>query len=80
MNYVRKKVKGSIMYKINYCKNWMKIPTRFKTNLDGAYVRTSNGEIYFFKNNEYLRYTKGKGMDSGCPKNIRTGWPGVLLW
>lgn len=33
-----------------------------------------NGKAYFFKGSKYIRYTPGKGVDTGYPKNIVGNW------
>lgn len=46
--------------------------------IDAAFLRQSNGKIYFFKGDQYVRWTPGGGgIDSGYPKSIGGNWPGL---
>ncbi len=49
----------------------------FSSDLDAALMH-DNGKVYFFKGNQYVRFTNvGEGVDSGYPRSIAGNWPGV---
>ncbi len=56
-------------------KNW---PSGWSNGIDAALVQkksiTSAQKLYFFKGSQYIRYTPGKGVDSGYPKPIAGNW------
>ena len=52
--------------------HWKKWPSGF-TDIDAALFYT-NGKAYFFKGNQYIRYTPGSGVNSGYPKPIAGNW------
>ncbi len=56
--------------------NWRGLPSQFTNSIDAAVYLPENEKIYFFKNNEYLRYTFGEGCDRNYPKPIRGNWKG----
>jgi len=53
--------------------NWSGLPTHFNDGIDAAFLRKSNGKIYFFKGSEFVRMT-GSSMDAGYPKPIKDSW------
>lgn len=54
--------------------NWHDLARRFPPPYDAAVVGTRNGKYYFFKGDEYVRYTGGVGVDAGYPKKVNRGW------
>jgi len=56
--------------------NWKELPDAFNQGIDAALWRDSNGEIYFFKGNQYARLTETT-MDSGYPRSISGNWQGL---
>ena len=59
---------------------WTRWPPNFEQGIDAALSRPSSNKEYFFKGNQYIRYTPNVGMDSGYPKPIAgagnwTRWP-----
>ena len=65
---------GDVGYAKNIKSNWTGWPSSFKKNLDAAFHRTDTGKLYFFRNEDYLRFTPGSGVDSGYPKKIKGNW------
>jgi hypothetical protein len=58
--------------------NWPGLPPSFQEGIDAALFRKSNGKIYLFKGDQYVRYTNvGSGIDDGYPKPIAGNWPGL---
>ncbi len=58
--------------------NWPGLPAAFESGIDAAFWRESNDAVYFFKGNQYVRFTKvSDGMDAGYPKPIAGNWPGL---
>jgi hypothetical protein len=58
--------------------NWPGLPSNFNNGIDAARMRESNGKIYFFKGNQYVRYSDvSSGVDPGYPKPIAGNWPGL---
>ena len=58
--------------------NWKGLPSTFTSGIDAALWRQSNGKIYLFKGNQYVRISKVEdGMDAGYPKPIAGNWPGM---
>ena len=57
---------------------WKGMPASFNSGIDAALWRMSNGKIYFFKGNQYVRFSDvDAGMDAGYPKPIASNWPGM---
>lgn len=56
--------------------NWNGLPSSFRNGIDAALFRTSNGKLYFFKGNQYVRLT-GTTVDAGYPKTISASWNGL---
>ncbi len=54
--------------------NWNGLPPSFEQGIDAAFLRESNGKIYMFKGDEYVRLTETE-MDPGYPKPIAGNWP-----
>lgn len=54
--------------------NWHGLPASFEQGIDAAFLRESNGKIYMFKGNQYVRLTETE-MDPGYPKPIAGNWP-----
>jgi len=60
--------------------NWKGLPASFQSGLDAALWRQSNGKIYFFKGDQYVRISRvSAGVDSGYPRPIAGNWPGLPL-
>jgi hypothetical protein len=58
--------------------NWKGLPASFQSGLDAAFLRESNGKIYFFKGSQYVRISRvSAGVDSGYPRPIAGNWPGL---
>jgi Hemopexin/Astacin (Peptidase family M12A) len=58
--------------------NWPGFPAGFAAGVSAAVLWT-NGKAYFFKGNQYIRYSlSGDKVDPGYPKAIAGNWPG--LW
>jgi hypothetical protein len=56
--------------------NWKGMPADFAQGIDAAFLRESNGKIYMFKGNKYVRLTETE-VDPGYPKTISQNWPGL---
>jgi len=52
---------------------WKNFPESFTDGINAALLY-NNDKIYMFKDDQYLRYTPGKGVDAGYPKNIADNW------
>lgn len=75
--YVR--LTGSTMdsgYPKSIAGNWSGLPANFQQGIDAALLRKSNGKIYLFKGNQYVRLTD-TAVDPGYPKPIAGNWPGL---
>ena len=58
--------------------NWPGLPDSFNQGIDAAIWRKSNGRIYFFKDNQYVRITDNPlRVDPGYPRPIAGNWPGL---
>ena len=58
--------------------NWPGWPSTFTQGIDAALWRNSNGRIYFFKGNQYVRITDiPLRVEPGYPKPIAGNWPGL---
>lgn len=58
--------------------NWPGLPATFKAGIDAALWRESNGKLYLFKGDQYVRFSKvSDGVDAGYPKAIAGNWPGM---
>ena len=54
---------------------WPGLPASFARGIDAALLRKSNGKIYFFKDDQYVRFTDvTQGVDDDYPKLISDGW------
>ena len=54
-----------------FLSEWKGMPARFQEGIDCALWRGDNKRIYFFKGDEYLRFSSvAHGMDNGFPKRI----------
>lgn len=56
--------------------NWNGLPSSFQQGIDAAFLRESNGKIYMFKGNQYVRLTDTT-VDNGYPQPIAGNWPGL---
>ncbi|MBL8398255.1 MAG: hypothetical protein JNL84_08955 [Candidatus Accumulibacter sp.] len=56
--------------------NWSGLPVSFQQGIDAAFLRESNGKIYMFKGDQYVRLTETT-VDPGYPKPIAGNWPGL---
>ena len=58
--------------------NWKGLTGVFASDLDAALL-WKNGKLFFFKDEQYMRFTLGKGVDDGYPKDIGgTNWNGLF--
>jgi hypothetical protein len=58
--------------------NWKDIPLSYWDGFDAALWRESNGKIYFFNGDSYIRIDGGTStMDPGYPLPIAGNWPGL---
>jgi len=57
--------------------NWINWPGRWAKGVDTGLLWT-NDKIYFFRGNEYIRYTPGQGVDTGYPKSVLCYWKRLL--
>jgi hypothetical protein len=55
--------------------NWHGLPASFESGIDAAFWRKSNGKIYMFKGDQYVRLTEST-MDEGFPKPV-SDWNGL---
>lgn len=56
--------------------SWNGLPADFEAGIDAAFERESNGKIYMFKGDRYVRLTETT-VDAGYPKSIGPAWPGM---
>ena len=59
--------------------NWKGLAEAFPEGIDGVVV-WPNGKAYFFKGDQYARYTidpANEGVDSGYPKPVKGNWKGL---
>ncbi len=53
---------------------WRQFPNSFQNGISAGFA-WPNGKIYFFKDDEYIRYDSSKNkMDPGYPKRIKSAW------
>jgi hypothetical protein len=65
-------------YPTTIAPNWPGLPTSFQSGIDAALMRKSNHKIYFFKDNQYVRFSDvSQGVDAGYPKPLTPNWPGL---
>ncbi len=58
--------------------NWPGLPANFNSGIDAALWREDNDKVYFFKGNQYVRFSNvGDGVDAGYPRAINGNWPGL---
>ncbi len=58
--------------------NWPGLPVMFRSGIDAALWRKDNNKLYFFKENQYVRFSSiSDGVDSGYPRTISGNWPGL---
>jgi hypothetical protein len=53
--------------------NWPGLAEAFPNGIDAAFLKPDDGKVYFFKGNQYARYSMDqdpKGVDPGYPKQI----------
>jgi len=56
--------------------NWRGIPASWR-QIDAALTHPTNGKMYLFRGEDYIRYTPEVGMDNGYPAKIRGNWHGI---
>ncbi len=75
--YVRYQV-GKGIYKSDYPYNianhWRGLTNQLAPPYDAVFYRPIKGKYYFFKGDQYSRYTPGDGPDDGYPKSINKEW------
>ena len=58
--------------------HWPGLPPAFRQGIDAALYSKPTGQIYFFKNDEYVRFSSvSAGVDPGYPQAIRDNWRGL---
>ncbi len=57
--------------------NWKGLPKSFRSGIDAALMRESNGKIYFFKGSQYVRIGNDSRVEAGYPKPIAGNWKGL---
>ena len=57
--------------------NWKGLPASFEAGIDAALMRKSNGKIYFFKGDQYVRIGNDSKVEPGYPKPIAGNWKGL---
>lgn len=58
--------------------HWPGLPQTFAQGIDAALYRPDNGKIYFFKGNQYARYTTANNqLTYEVTRYIADGWPGL---
>ncbi|QNL48159.1 hypothetical protein H8S90_15260 [Olivibacter sp. SDN3] len=58
--------------------NWKGLPKSFEAGIDTVFQRQSDGKIYIFKGDQYVRMnTIEEGVEVGYPKSIALMWPGL---
>ena len=57
--------------------SWRGLPASFESGIDAALWRNSNGKIYFFKGDQYVRIGNDSKVESGYPKPIAGNWKGM---
>ncbi|MEM6805468.1 MAG: hemopexin repeat-containing protein [Bacteroidota bacterium] len=56
------------------------LPTAFRSNLDAAVEHPSNGNIYFFKGQEYCVWKPGSGVQNPASRKTGSfGWQGLFF-
>ncbi|MFS8096813.1 hemopexin repeat-containing protein [Lentzea alba] len=57
---------------------WKGLPETFYKGIDAALFREDNNATYFFKGDQYVRFSAGSTTaDAGYPKPIAGNWPGL---
>ena len=64
-------------YPVPIAGNWVGLPADFQTGIDAAFTRESNGKVYMFKGDQYIRVDSNSKMDPGYPLPIAGNWPGL---
>ena len=70
---------GSTMdpgYPLPIAGHWHGLPASFEQGIDAAFLRESNGKIYMFKGDQYVRLTETE-VDAGYPQPIAGNWPAL---
>jgi hypothetical protein len=58
--------------------NWPGLPASFTSGIDAALQRKDNDKIYFFKGDQYVRFTTvAGGVDPGYPTSLDPNWGGM---
>ena len=58
--------------------NWPGLPPEFQSGIDAVLMRKDTNQIYFFKDDQFIRYSDvSAGVDAGYPKPIEGNWKGV---
>ncbi len=57
--------------------NWRGLPADFRSGIDAALMRESNGKVYFFKGDQYVRIGDDSRVEAGYPKRIGDAWRGL---
>lgn len=57
---------------------WNGLPASFKVGIDAALWREDNKALYFFKGDQYVRFSEGSTtVDNGYPRLIKGNWKGI---
>ena len=57
---------------------WAGMPADFYRGIDAALQRDDNGAIYFFRGDQYVKFSHvASGVDAGYPKPIKGHWKGL---
>jgi hypothetical protein len=81
-NYIRVDPNNGWSVEASYPKpiagNWPGMPAGFASGLDAALYSKTNGRIYFFRGDRYVRVnpTGGWAVEPGYPRPIAGNWPG----
>ena len=58
--------------------NWPGLPASFTSGIDAALQRKDNDKIYFFKGDQYVRFSAvADGVDAGYPTSLDPNWGGM---
>lgn len=73
VHWGEKKLKWIVFDSCNVLRHW---PSTFDVPVDAA-LYYKDDKVYFFKDDQYIRYTLGDEVDLGYPKPIAGNWHGL---